>query len=255
MADRSGRWVPMSPSRRFIADLMHFAQKVPLHTMQRTMRLAPAATARARCSPRLGWCALFLKAYGIVAAARPQLRWAYLPWPWPHFYEHPESIASITVERRVGDEDAVFMAHIRGPQNQTLAALQGHLRHFKTAPVEQISLFRRILKTSRLPRPLRRLLWWFGLNMSGDRRARHIGTWGVSVTAGLGAVGLKPLSPLTTNLAYGIVGEDGAVDVSITYDHRVLDAGTIGRALADMEAALHGPILAELHGMAPAAAA
>ncbi len=255
MPRASGRWVPLSPARRFIADLVHFAQKVPLCTMQRTMNVARAAAERVRCSPRPGWCALFLKAYGIVAARRPQLRQAYMPWPWAHLYEHPESIASVTIERRVGDEDVVFMAHVHGPQNQTLATLQEHLIRFKTAPINSISMFRRIVKTSRLPRPLRRLLWWFGLNGSGDRRARHLGTWGVSVTAGFGAVGLRPLSPLTTNLGYGLVGDDGSVDVRITYDHRVLDGGTAARALADVEEALNGPILAELKGIAEAAAA
>ncbi len=255
MAHAPGCWVPMSPARRFIVDLVHFAQKVPLCTMQRTIRLAPVADARGRCTPRPGWCALFLKAYGIVAARRPQLRWAYMPLPWPHFYEHPESVASVTVERRLGDEDVVFLAHVLGPQNQSLTALEGHLRHFKTAPIESIGLFRRIWKMSRLPRPLRRLMWWFGLNTSGNRRARHIGTWGVSVTAGLGAVGLRPLSPLTTNLGYGMVGEDGSVDVRLTYDHRVLDGGTVGRALADLDEALNGPILAELESMAECAAA
>ena len=91
--------------------------------------------------------------------------------------------------------------------------------------------------------------------MSGDRRARHLGTWGVSVTAGLGAVGLRPLSPLTTNLGYGMVGADGSVDVRVTYDHRVLDGGTAGRALMELDEALNGPILAELQGMAQTAAA
>src|SRR5262249_43433057 len=127
--------------------------------------------------------------------------------------------------------------------------LQDCLDRFKTAPIESIGLFRRILKTSRLPRPLRRFLWWFGLNGSGARRARHFGTWGVSVTAGFGAVGLRPLSPLTTNLGYGLVDDDGAVDVRITYDHRVLDGGTVGRALVDLDEVLNGPILAELRGM------
>ena len=230
-------------------------RKVPLCTMQRTVHLAPLLEARAHCAPRPGWCALFLKAYGIVAARRPQLRWAYMPWPWPHFYEHPESVASVTVERRVGDEDVVFLAHVLGPQNQSLAALEEHLRHFKTAPIDRIGLFRRIRQISRLPRTLRRLMWWFGLNTSGHRRARHIGTFGLSVTAGLGAVGLRPLSPLTTNLGYGMVGADGSVDVRLTYDHRVLDGGTVGRALVELDEALNGPILAELESMAEPAAA
>ena len=45
----------------------------------------------------------------------------------------------------------------------------------------------------------RRLLWWTALNLSGRHRARLMGTFGVSVYAGLGAASLHPLSVLTTS--------------------------------------------------------
>jgi hypothetical protein len=93
------------------------------------------------------------------------------------------------------------------------------------------------------------------LYTSGRRRAGHIGTFGVSVTSGLGASGLDLLTPLTTGLNYGVVSADGSVDVRLTYDHRVLDGGTAARALADVETAMNGMILAELKGMVTAAAA
>ena len=246
MPQPPGRWVPMSPPRRFICDLMHFSRKAPLTTMQRTMRLAAVAEARRFAEPRPGWCALFIKAYSSVAARRPALRRAYMPWPWPHFYEHPWSIASVAVERRWGDEDAVFFAHVRNPHGQTLAGIQSHLDRCKNEPVESIALFRRILQTSRLPWPLRRLAWWYGIYTSGRRRAQYLGTFGVSVTAGLGASSLDLLTPATTALTYGVVVDDGSVDVRLTYDHRVLDGGTAARALADLEEALEGPILWEL---------
>ena len=59
---------------------------------------------------------------------------------------------------------------------------------------------------------------------------------------------------MTTALNYGVVADDGAVDVRLTYDHRVLDGGTAARALAEVEAAMNGPILAELEGMGAVAA-
>src|SRR5262249_2914943 len=99
---------------------------------------------------------------------------------------------------------------------------------------------------SRLPRPLRRLVWWFGLNVWGRKRAQYMGTFGVSVYAGLGAASLHPLSPLTTALNYGVIDESGKVDVRIVYDHRVLDGATVARALAGLECVLHGEILNEL---------
>src|SRR5262249_38678725 len=114
------------------------------------------------------------------------------------------------------------------------------------APVAPVGLFRRALQVSRLPRPLRRFFWWVGLNSSGPKRARRMGTFGLSVYSGLGAESLHPLSPLTTTLNYGVVGEDGQVDVRLVYDHRVLDGSTVARALVALEERLNGPILAEL---------
>ncbi len=254
MPQPSGRWIPISPPRRFIGDLVHFSRRAPLTTMQRTMRLAAVAEARRLVPSRPGWCALFVKAYSLVCARRPPLRRAYIPWPWPHFYEHPWSIASVAVERRWGDEDAVFFAHLRNPHEQTLTALEEHLLRCKNDPIESISLFRRILQTSRSPWPLRRLMWWSTLYLSGCRRAQYLGTFGVSVTGGLGGSSLDLLTPVTTALNYGVVADDGMVDVRLTYDHRVLDGGTAARALAEVEAAMNGPILADLEGEAVEAA-
>src|SRR5262249_39706689 len=147
---------------------------------------------------------------------------------------------------RVGDEDAVLFIQIRGPEHHTAAQLDGYLRECKELPVESVGTFRRTLRVSRLPRPLRRLLWWIGLNVSGYKRARNWGTFGVSVYSGLGAESLHPLSPLTTALNYGVIADDGTLDVRIIYDHRVLDGSTVARALADLEEVLNGPLARSL---------
>jgi hypothetical protein len=246
MPQPAGRNIPLSLPRRFISDLVHFARQVPSVPVQRRMNLAVVAAARQAAVPRPSWCAIFTKAYAAVAAARPELRRAYLSFPWPHLYEHPENIASVAVERRLGEEDAVFFGHLRGPEKQGLLELDAHLHRFKEEPVEKIGLFRRALKTSRWPRPLRRLLWWFGLNVAGRKRAKHLGTFGVSVYSGLGAASLHPLSPLTTTLNYGVIEPDGTVDVRLVYDHRVLDGSTVARALLDLERVLNNEIVVEL---------
>ena len=185
----------------------------------------------------------------------PELRRAYLSFPRPRLYEHPISIASVAIERAYRGENVVFFAHLRGPDGQTLRALDGHLRRFKEEPVEGYGLFRRALDVGRLPGWLRRSMWWYGLNASGLGRARRIGTFGVSSYSNLGAESLHPLSPLTTTLTYGVVRPDGTVPVRVVYDHRVMDGGTIARALARLEEALNGTILAELRGSDGAMAA
>jgi hypothetical protein len=246
MAQPVGRRVPVSIARRFMTDVVHFAQKIPLCTAERILHLGDVADARQRANPRPGWCALFTKAYALVAAKRPELRWAYVRFPWPYFYEHPYNVASISVERRIGDEDAVLFAHLRAPENQSLLAIHGHLRRAKEAPIDDLALFRRALQTSRWPLPLRRFLWWYGLHVSGYRRACHLGTFAVSGVSALGAWGLGLLTPLSTALNYGVLKADGSLDVRLTFDHRVADGGTVARALIETEAALNGPILEEL---------
>jgi hypothetical protein len=64
--------------------------------------------------------------------------------------------------------------------------------------------------------------------------------------ASLGAAGLHILSPLTTTLNYGIFEPDGAIDVRLAYDHRVLDGAPVARALAALEHVLRTEILEEL---------
>jgi hypothetical protein len=246
MPQPAGFNIPLSLPRRLLCDFLHFARQIPTVPVQRRMRLGPLVEAREAAAPRPSWCSIFTKAYGHVTAAWPQLRRSYLSFPRPHLYQHPVSTASIAIERRFGDEDAVFFAHLREPEKLSLADIDARIRFFKDQPFEKVGAFRRALLVSRLPRPLRRLLWWVGLNVSGRKRAHFMGTYGVSVYAGLGAASLHPLSLLTTTLNYGVLEPDGAVDVRIVYDHRVLDGATVARALADLERVLTHDILAEV---------
>ena len=246
MTQPSGRNLSLSHSRRFICDLMHYAAQVPTAVVRRRMQLAPVVAARQAACPRPGWLSIFLKAYSFVAAARPELRRVYVPLPWPHLYEHPINVASVAIERQVGDEDALFFAHFRQPHNRGLLEVDADVRRFKESPVKDIPLFRRMLRVSRYPRPLRRLLWWTALNLSGHRRARLLGTFGVSVVGSLGCSLHQITSPATTTLSYGVIGPDGVVDVYLTFDHRVLDGAPMARALEELERVLKCEILAEL---------
>jgi hypothetical protein len=209
----------------------------------------------ARTPEQPGWCAIFTKAFGLMASRFPQVRRAYLPFPFAHLYEHPFSIASIAVEREYQGEHAVFWGHLRAPESQPLRDIQAHLRHLKEAPIESVPLFRRALLVGRLPWLLRRAAWWIALNASGRKRASRVGTFGVSVYSGLGAESLHPIAPMTCTLNYGPVQPDGRVTVRIIYDHRVVDGADIARALGGMESVLNNEIVAELQQEGQARAA
>jgi hypothetical protein len=214
--------------------------------MQRRMQLADVIAARRTWPERLSWCSIFLKAYSIVAAKRPELRRSYMPFPWPHLYEHPCNIATFSVERRYGGEDAVFLAQVPRPEVFDLGSLDQFVRRHTTTPIEEVACFRRALRVSKLPLPIRRLVWTAALNGDGSIRAQVFGTFGISVVGSLGAAGLHLLSPLTTTLNYGTFEPDGSLDVRITYDHRVLDGAPVARVMAALEEVLHGEILTEL---------
>jgi hypothetical protein len=255
MPSHKGRHFPLSLPRRLITDLLHFGQQVPSVAVERRMKLALLVQARQRANPKPGWTALFVKAYALLAVRYPELRRAYLKFPWPHLYEHPENVATLSILRRLGDEEAVFFTHLRAPERRSLPTIADHLRRCREQPLASIGSFRRVLRVGRLPRPLRRLLWWMALNVSGKHRARFMGTFGMSVVAGLGASQFHTPSPLTTSIYYGLFEPDATLPVRLTFDHRVFDGAVVARALCTLEEILLGEILAEVRTLSTATAA
>ena len=242
-----GKRIPLSLPRRLIGDLMHFAMQVPSIPVQRRMNLGALAAARAACPYPLPIVALFVKAFGLVAERLPELRRAYCKLPWPHLYEYPASVASVAIEREHMGERGVFGVLVKDVARRPLLDIGRAIRHAVTAPIDAVKDVRRALNMARLPRALRRLLWWVGLN-SGRQRGNYFGTFGVTSYGALGAESLHPVSPLMTTLTYGPIGPDGAVNVRLVYDHRVLDGATVARALALLETVLTTTVLQELEG-------
>lgn len=246
MHEPKGRTLPLSGPRRFINDLVHFARKVPSVPVSRMMDLGALAGPREAHPSRPSWSVLFMKAFGMVAAANPPLRRALMTFPNIRLYEHPGSICAMAIERQYRGEDGIFVGLFRGPECQSLAELDASLAWYKNTPLEQVGLFRQMLRVSAAPRPIRRLLWWSTLSVSGLKRAKRFGTFGLSTYGALGAEQMHPMSPLTTTLTFGPIDDCGRVCVKLIYDHRVLDGAYVARRLVEIESSLRGPILAEL---------
>lgn len=243
---KAGRTLAVSLPRRLVCDLVHFAHQVPTVPVQRVINVAAIDVLRPQMPVRPSWCVLFTKAYAQVAAEFPELRRAYLPFPWARLYEHFTNIASVAVERLYDGEHGVFFAHIHSPEELAIPELERLLRQYKEEPIESIADFRSSLAICRLPSPIRRLAWWYVTHARGYRKATWLGTFGVSVYSSLGAESLHPLTPLTTTLNYGVIHENGDVAVRVIYDHRVMDGATVARALVRLEEVLNKEIVAEL---------
>ncbi len=254
MAEITGHRLPIPLPRKWIADLLHAGRRVPTVTVEREVNVSQVAIARRMLAQPPAWVLLFTKAYALVAARRPELRRAYMPFPRPHLFQADESIATVAVEREYQGEPAVFFGHIRHPDQQSLKHLAVHLNRWRTHPIEHIRSFSRLVRYSRYPLPMRRLAWWYAANVSRRWRMRVFGTFGVSVTATDGATALNLISPLTTSVNYGLFNASHLLPVRVHFDHRVMDGAPVARALADLEETLNTEIVQELHQMANDAA-
>jgi hypothetical protein len=235
----------LSIPRRLVADLMHASRDVPFVSLQRTLDIHLLSEARAASARPPGWAAIFARAFGLVARDEPALRRLYLKWPLPHLYELPHSVCMVAIARNEDGEDCVLPQKVSPADELPLPEVDALIRHAKTAPVEDVPAFRKLLRISRLPLPLRRAVWMVGLNF-GRQRANYCGTFGITSVAAFGPGELHALSPGPYIVSYGAVSADHTIDVVIRWDHRVTDAALIARTLTRLEQVLNTAIRAEL---------
>ncbi len=247
---RMGRWLSLSPARKMVHEILHHGRKVPTLPLSKVIHIGKLVKART-AGAFVSWTAIFMKAYGLIAKQHPELRQAYIPYPWPRLYEHPYSVCSLLIEREHAGESIVLGAKLRAPEDQSLAELDEQMRVFRSAPLHEVSCFRQWLRLGRLPGFVRRFVFWHTLNLLGYRRAKRVGTFAISSLGNLGVEQHHPISPLTTYLTFGPISTAGDVTVKLIYDHRVMDGRAVARCLGDLETILNRRILDELKAMIP----
>ncbi len=220
--------------------------------VDRTVQLGTTAQLQSRATRRISWSALFLKAYGLVAKKFPPLRQAWISWPVPYLYEHPESIAMLAVHRRRGRRDRLGWGRIRAPEHRSLISTQQRIDRLAELPIEK--LFRRHASVGRVPGVVRTLVWRTSLHLYGARRARHVGTFSLASLDQRFAVDPAHPTGLATRLTYGPLDELGRSHVRLLYDHRLLDRVHAADVLDCLEETMQRPINAELKALGPSAA-
>jgi hypothetical protein len=237
----------ISIPRRLVADLMLASIRVPFVSLSRPLNVRPLIEALALAAEPPGWAAIFVKAFALVAKDEPVLRTLYAKWPWPSFYELPRSVAMVAIARVEDGQDCVLPQKVPAADQLPLTEVDAQIRHAKDAPIDEVPAFRKILRVTRLPLPLRRLFWSVGLGF-GRQRANWFGNFGVTSVAAYGAGELHALSPGPFILSYGVVEPDQTIGVVIRWDHRITDAALIAKAMNRLEQVLNTEISAELRG-------
>ena len=251
----------LDAQRMLVADIVRLSRRVPIFPVDREMQLGELERLRRAAATRIGWAAIFMKAYAIVARDRPALRSWHVPrlLRRPRWATSPVSVASLAMSRPRGDDTApadrlldpesIYWARIREPDGMPLAALQSEITRFATAPVDEV--FRRQLELAMVPRLLRRIVLRWNLRSTSVKRALRIGTFSLSTLAGEGCSNRMHPTFLTTSLTYAPIDADGRMNVTLLADHRLLDGVPVARALAALEATLTGEIAAELRSLGP----
>ena len=249
----------LDAQRLLVGDIVRLSRRIPIFPVDRVMRLGAVDEARRRTAVRVGWAAVFLKAYALVARDRPALR-SWLARPRvpllgrPRWATSPVSVASLALSRPRGedtpaadralDPEAIWWARIRAPDEFTLVELQAEITRFSTAPVAD--LFKRQQELRLLPWPLRRLVLRANLLSASLKRALRLGTFSLSTLSGEGCSNRGHPTFLTTSLSYEPLDEAGRMRVTLLADHRIVDGVPAARALQALEATLTGEILREL---------
>ena len=243
----TGQRLRVPACRRLPSDLLWFNRSVPLCGHDRIFRLNELGQVRSSSSCRISWSALFIRAFGLVAQRRPELRQTWYQWPISHLYQHPVNVASIAVHREWQGDPWLFWGLLHEPESLSLQAIQHQLDSFRDAPVT--SAFANQIRLAQLPTVLRRLIWWWNVNVSTDRRAKRLGTFFVSTLAGRGAEIQIPPSVHTGCLTFGPLNENGECRVTLAYDHRVMDGVYVADVLEFLESVLTVQLLEEVRNL------
>jgi hypothetical protein len=169
----------------------------------------------------------------------------FVAYPTPRLYEHPFSVASISIHRDdPNGGKRLIWGRLDNPEDSGLVPIQKRLDQVTRGPLNEV--FKDGMRLERLPSPLRRLSWWLAMNVQGRQRAKKIGTFSISTLAGENSLNRGHPLVTTSSLAYSRCSDDGACLVTLIADHRVVDGMLAAQALGLLETKLVGQVLDEL---------
>ena len=246
-----GKQLPFPKNRRLVLDICQVAQSIPTFPVERSLDLGDVRSVReqvGRKGIRIAWVTLFTRAYSLACQTIPELRQLYASSPWPRLYEHPHTVASITIHRDdpLGGKRLIW-GRIDNAESQSLLEIQTQMDRAVNGPLEVV--FRDGIRMESLPRPMRRFSWWMAMHWQPRQRAKKIGTFSISTLASEGILNRGHPLVTTSSLAYSRCDAAGHCCVTLLADHRVLDGMLAAHALRTLESNLTGAVLAELQSL------
>lgn len=234
--------------RQTVIDILVASRSVPAFPLLRDLQLGVTDAARKACKTRIGWTAIFLRAYALVSKEVAELRERYVRWPTEHIYRHPSTVGSVSVHRKDDSgEPRLIWVKVYNAEENNLVAIQEELNDAVTKPLGEI--YREGCILERVPRLLRRACWWWVMHCSGRKHCKHVGTFSISSLASQNC--LNAYHPLitATSLAFAPINDSGAMPTALICDHRVLDGMLAAQVLQSLENKMQNEIVDELRSL------
>lgn len=241
----------LGAQRAIVMDVLRCASKVPSFPVERSVDLSQVAQARQQANQRISWTALFTRAYGLVSREHPQLRHVYVAWPWPRVYQCKDCVISIAVNRQLAAGERLFFGRLEYPDTKTLPRIQADLHRFQSDDPARV--FRSQWRGAKLPTAIRRLSWWWRMQIDYWHRAKRVGTGSISTLAGQGVTNRLHPCMMTTSFSFGPLDEHGRSLVTLQCDHRLIDGAAAARALNALCDTLCTRVLHELRELSASA--
>lgn len=239
-----GKTSRIGSERTVVLDVLDQAREVPSFPVERWFELDSVVSARAAASVRISWVTLFAKAYALACMEVPELRRQYISFPRAGFYQSRYTVINVAINRMVNGQERLFFGRLKFPEEKKLPSIQSELDTYVHGDVRQV--FRQQLLSSRLPRWIRQLGWWWRKNIIPAQRARRFGTASISTLAGHGVLNRLHPCILASSLSYGPLDNSNRMWVTLQCDHRLVDGVPAARALNRLHDILQDDIVREL---------
>ena len=235
----------LSLSRKAITDFMYFSKKVATNSVsaENSFQLEPLFHAKKTCGKNYSWYTIFIKAFGILSQEYVELRQSYFPYFLPHIFQYHRASAMLAIERKIDGEQMVVFLKIDDPARLELHEIEHLIKQAQRKPPHEIKSIHRFVKMMRLPLLLRRMAWFFGLNVHGYKW-RYFGTFGVT-GIGRGVRSLNVKTPLPVTFIFDMSDEFAPL-FRLYWDHRIFDGVIVSKMIQRLEKILNEEIAQEL---------